>query len=135
MGNIQSLNKVSFQDMKNSIEKRHTIITVMKEGDDSCMIYGTVSIHREEEVINDIYNNDLTTPVIIYGYNDCDENIIQKYKQLKELGFVNVFIYPGGMFEWLLLQDIYTDNNFKTTRKELNLLKYKPRNNNKIDSI
>ena len=70
----------------------------------------------------------------ISGTN-CDENIIQKYKQLKELGFINVFIYPGGMFEWLLLQDIYTDINFKTNKKELNLLKYKPNNNNKIDSL
>lgn len=133
MGNVQSLNKISFHDMKQSISKNHTIITVMK--DESCTIQGTTSINREEEIINELYNNDLTKPIIIYGYNDCDENIIQKYKQLKELGFINVFIYPGGMFEWLLLQDIYTDVNFKTNKKELNLLKYKPNNNNKIDSL
>jgi len=39
-----------------------------------------------------------------------------------------VHIYPGGIFEWLLLQDIYGDDMFKTTSKELDILKYKPTN-------
>ena len=30
------------------------------------------------------------------------------------------------MFEWLMLQDIYGDNEFPTTKKELDFLKYKP---------
>ena len=29
------------------------------------------------------------------------------------------------MFEWLLLQDIYGDDEFPTTTKELDILKYK----------
>ena len=32
----------------------------------------------------------------------------------------------GGIFEWLLLQDIYGDDQFKTTSRELDILKYKP---------
>ena len=35
--------------------------------------------------------------------------------------------YPGGVFEWLLLQDIYGNDNFPTTKKELDILKYKPK--------
>ena len=44
-----------------------------------------------------------------------------------ELGFHNVFIYPGGIFEWLLLQDVYGDEDdaFPTTVKELDILRYK----------
>ena len=49
-----------------------------------------------------------------------------KYTQLVNLGFVNVYIYPGGLFEWLCLQDIYGDDEFPTTNKELDILKYKP---------
>ena len=30
------------------------------------------------------------------------------------------------MFEWLLLQDIYGNDDFKTTQEELDILKYKP---------
>lgn len=65
--------------------------------------------------------------IIVYGLNDCDESVIQKYKQLKKLGFTNVYVYLGGMFEWILLQDIYGDSNFKTTQKQLDILKFKPR--------
>ena len=43
-----------------------------------------------------------------------------------ELGFEEVYLYPGGLFEWLCLQDIYSDDNFKTTMKELDILKFKP---------
>ena len=43
-----------------------------------------------------------------------------------KLGFQKVFIYQGGMFEWLLLQDIYGHKEFPTTKKILDILKYKP---------
>ena len=45
-----------------------------------------------------------------------------KHKQLSELGFTNVSLYVGGMFEWLLLQDIYCEENFPTTQKESDIL-------------
>lgn len=128
MGNTQSLQKISFQDMIHCVERKYTIITVMKYDDNLCLIKGTVPIINEESIINEIYNKDLSTPIVIYGYNSCDENIIKKYIQLKELGFKNIYIYPGGMFEWLLLQDIYTDKYIKTNSKEMNLLKYRPPN-------
>ena len=43
------------------------------------------------------------------------------------LGFINVYMYSGGLFEWLLLQDIYGDEEFPTTKKDIDILKYKPR--------
>lgn len=128
MGNTQSLQKVSFQDMIHCVEHKYTIITVMKYDDNLCLIKGTVPIINEEPVINKIYSTDLSTPIVIYGYNSCDENVIKKYIQLKDLGFTNIYVYPGGMFEWLLLQDIYTDKYIKTNLKEMNLLKYRPDN-------
>ena len=64
--------------------------------------------------------------IIIYGKNSNDEKIYKKYQQLLTLGFYNVYIYMGGMFEWLLLQDIYGSAEFPTTSKELDILKYKP---------
>jgi len=42
------------------------------------------------------------------------------------LGFTNVYVYPGGIFEWLLLQDIYGENEFPTTKIEIDILKFKP---------
>ena len=50
----------------------------------------------------------------------------KKYQQLIALGFYNVFIYSGGMFEWLMLQDIFGNDIFPTNKKEFDFLKYKP---------
>ena len=63
--------------------------------------------------------------IIIYGQNCNDETIQKKYQQLLSLGFYNVFVYMGGLFEWLMLQDIYGNELFPTTKKELDLLKFK----------
>ena len=54
-----------------------------------------------------------------------DEKMYKKYEQLVALGFTNVYVYVGGMFEWLLLQDIYGSELFPTTSEELDILKYK----------
>ena len=45
-----------------------------------------------------------------------------------KLGFVNVYIYIGGLFEWLCLQDIYSKEEFPTNIYERDILKYKPVN-------
>ena len=55
----------------------------------------------------------------------ADDSIVRKYNQLTGLGLINVVVYPGGLFEWLLLQDIYGNDSFPTTKKELDILKYK----------
>ena len=54
-----------------------------------------------------------------------DNSTNNKYKQLTDFGFKNVFVYRGGLFEWLLLQDIYGEEQFKTTTKVIDILKYK----------
>jgi len=41
------------------------------------------------------------------------------------MGFKHLFVYIGGLFEWLCLQDIYGKDNFATDGEELELLKYK----------
>jgi hypothetical protein len=73
--------------------------------------------------------------IIIYGKNSNDELIYKKYNQLAGLGFVNVYVYTGGVFEWLMLQDIYGFDNFPTTSKQLDLLKFKPQKRLNISYI
>ena len=58
------------------------------------------------------------------GFDEI-EKMYKKYEQLVALGFTNVYVYVGGMFEWLLLQDIYGSELFPTTSEELDILKYK----------
>jgi hypothetical protein len=64
--------------------------------------------------------------IIIYGKNCNDDTINKKYQQLVSIGFTQVYLYVGGLFEWLMLQDIYGDELFPTNKKQVDLLKYKP---------
>jgi hypothetical protein len=93
-----------------------------------CLIQGTMPIEEEEMSMNAMLSepNGKDREIIVYGKNANDDTMHKKYQQLMGLGFKNVRIYPGGMFEWLLLQDIYGAASFPTTSKELDLLKYKP---------
>lgn len=133
MGNINSINtintnnikKLNFQDMQTIIKSKIIIINTLSEKEQECLIQGTINILDEVKILNECLNNSKDQNIIIYGKNCNDEKLFSKYKQLIDLGFTNVHIYIGGLFEWLLLQDIYGDENFPTTSKELDLLKYK----------
>ena len=82
---------------------------------------------NEENKINSLMKErKWNVNIIIYGKNWMDKKVNTKYEQLKKLGFQQVSIYSGGLFEWLLLQDIYGEELFQTTNKELDILKYKP---------
>jgi len=131
MGNINSINTINsikrynFEDMQTIIKSKNIIINTLPENNQDCLIIGTTNINDEVRTLNDCLNNSKDTHIIIYGKNCNDEKLFLKYKQLIDLGFNNVHMYPGGMFEWLLLQDTYGDENFPTTSKELDILKYK----------
>ena len=74
---------------------------------------------------NELLNNDINKNIVIYGKNCSDVTCLSKFKQLKNLGFKNIKIYMGGLFEWLLLQDIYGNEKFKTSSEQIDILKYR----------
>ena len=82
----------------------------------------------EENTINHLIDQyDFTSrKIIIYGKNTNDQTIEKKYDQICGLGFTHVYLYVGGLFEWLTLQDIYGFDEFPTTKKVLDILRYKP---------
>jgi hypothetical protein len=110
--------------------RHYILINTLPADQQDCLIKGTLSADQEERAINDALTKYVpgSPPFecIIYGANCCDLSPDNKRRQLLELGFglKEVKIYRGGMFEWLLLQDIYGCAKFATTKKELNLLKY-----------
>ena len=128
MGGIQSTKKVNYEDIQNILKSKSSDVLLLNSLDleeQKCLIPNTLDAYREEEKINSIIKN-LDTKIIIYGKNTSDKNIEKKYLKLIEIGFTNVYIYPGGLFEWLCLQDIYGNEDFPTTSDELDILKYKP---------
>ena len=117
MGNGIS-NLVNFELLKEMQKEGATIIHIMDENE-KVLILGTVVAEKESEKINKmISKNDYEKDIIIYGRNCHEyENLLKKQKQLASLGFKNIFIYLGGMFEWLLLQDVYGSKEFPTEKK------------------
>ena len=116
--------KINYEDMIIVIKKNECIINTLLPDAQDCLIKNTINYKLEEKFINDNMKN-LSSNIVIYGKNSNDETVHKKYTQLIQLGFANVFIYTGGMFGWLCLQDIYGSDEFPTTSRELDILKYK----------
>ena len=121
--------KLSFEDIQFAIRNRgeFVIINTLPVTDQSCLIENTISHVEEEQILNNLLTNyGFNQKIIVYGRNNTDNTINTKYDQLMNLGFQTVYLYVGGMFEWLCLQDIYGKEEFPTTTRELDILKYKP---------
>ena len=127
MGNTQSIKKINYEDMQTIIKNPEVyfIINTLPLSEQLCLIVNTTLANEEEMIINKFMKENKGIRIIVYGKNCNDENVNKKYQQLLSLGFYNIFVYFGGMFEWLLLQDIYGKDLFPTTKNELDLLKYK----------
>jgi len=128
MGNQSSIaKKVNFEDIQEIIQnkKKAIIINTLDPSEQNCLISKTIIISNEENMINTYLKRNKHINIIIYGKNAHQTKLFKKYEQLLKLGFINVYIYPGGLFEWLCLQDIYGKENFPTTTDELDILKYK----------
>ena len=127
MGNTQSMTKINYEDMQTVVKNPeiYLIINTLSPSEQQCLIVNTTPANDEESIINRFMKENKSIRIIIYGRNCNDETINRKYQQLYSLGFYNIFVYLGGMFEWLMLQDIYGKDLFPTTKKEVDLLKYK----------
>jgi hypothetical protein len=135
MGNSQLIQKINYEDVQYVIHNSevHLLINTLNENEQECLIPNTVNINKEIDLINKfIKTGNKLVKIIIYGKNCNDEKIFTKYTQLNSLGFYNIYVYSGGIFEWLMLQDIFGSIEFPTTKKEMDILKYKP---NKILNI
>lgn len=129
MGNSQSTQKINFEDLQFVLKnpESHILINTLHLLEQDCLIPNTINASQEEALFNKLIKaGNKNVKIIIYGRNCNDENIYKKQNQLTSLGFYNVYIYTGGMFEWMLLQDIYSNVEFPTTKKELDILKFKP---------
>ena len=126
MGMVQSIQKVNFEDIQNAVKYNIILINTLSIREQDCLIVNTIHCDSEEEILNKYLNLNPDICIYVYGKHNLDETAYKKYEQLIQLGFTNAYLYIGGLFEWLLLQDIYGDEDFPTTKKELDILKFKP---------
>lgn len=141
MGNKMTNVQISFDDIQQLIQKGNELsfpfllIHTLPENEQECLILHTLTSSEETQKINEILvggsemaMKKQNIKIFIYGRNSNDSSVLTKYKQLLMLGFPHVFIFSGGLFEWLLLQDIYGEDMFPTTGEPcLDFLKYKPK--------
>jgi len=129
-------NRINFEDVQAIIGSSNgsnntgmIMISTLPTEFQKCVIRGTIPAENEEALINniisgkDVRGENIT--VVVYGKNAADETVTEKYEQLIKLGMPRVCIYTGGMFEWLLLQDVYGGELFPTTGNELDILRYR----------
>ena len=92
------------------------------------LIAGTLTATEEEAFMNDYLSTyaENHKTIVLYGRNSCDDSPRRKRAQLMSFGISDVYIYSGGMFEWILLQDIYGVGEFPTTGVVADLLVYRP---------
>ena len=127
--NSNKFKKANFEDVQYAIHhpKEFIVINTLSSLEQDCLILGTIPAYQEENTINELVNR-IDIPdkrIIIYGRNASDSSPETKYTQLYKLGIPDITIYPGGLFEWLLLQDIYGYKTFPTTKKNADILAYK----------
>jgi hypothetical protein len=128
MGNVySSYSSYDFDVISNKIMSEYdmVLINTMPDTQQSCLIKTTIKANKETEYINELYKRNKKKEIIIYGKNHRDLKIIEKYNQLKKLGFTNVHIYFGGLFEWLLLKEYYGEINFPIDGKIGDISQYK----------
>ena len=109
----KKLNIEEMQTILKTPEKYIIIHTLMYDYQDY-ILPGTVPDTREESIINEMLTRiDIPDkPIVIYGKNARDETPETKAKQLKSLGIHDISVYSGGMFEWLLLNEVYGHTEF-----------------------
>ena len=129
MGNSTSVKKINFEDMQKIInDNNYILISTLPKDKQYCLILNTLNVDEEITVFNDILKNgENNKNIVIYGENSCDNSVLKKYNQLLQLGFNQIYVYVGGLFEWLLLQDIYGKDIFLTSNYESDIIKYKGR--------
>ena len=123
MGNIP-IQRINFEDIQFAQKNNSLIINTLPSTEQSLLIAGTISCEKEIKAVEVAIQK--KESIFIYGRHCNDETIYLKYEQIRKLGG-KVYLYAGGLFEWLLLQDIYgSEFSTTTTFKTVDLLKYKP---------
>lgn len=125
MGVMYSLPSYNYHQLQERMKDEIVLINTIPITRQDCLIKGTLKAINEVDYMNKLLKVNKNKEIIIYGIHHTDLSVIAKYNQLKKLGFKKVHIYFGGMYEWLLLQDVFGSINFQTDGIIQNIVDYK----------
>ena len=117
MGAGPSAERITFEELQRLQQGSGAlIISTLPITEQKCLIARTLLPAAEERTLNDcLKRGESSRVIVVYGRNATDMSVEKKHKQLSGLGFSQVRLYVGGLFEWALLQDIYGAKLFPTT--------------------
>lgn len=121
-GAVSKISRIGFEELQQKLPQS-VLINTLPIHEQDVLIRGTMTAQQEVSKVEFALQHKM--PIIIYGKNARDASVYTKYEQLLTIGHAQVFIYPGGLFEWMLLQDIYGKDAFPTTSTCLDLLKFR----------
>jgi hypothetical protein len=128
---MPSLPLIGFEDVLHALNRKddYVLVNTLPLTNQSVLIKGTLAASEEEAFFDEYLNKyvEKTKTVVLYGMNSCDTTVHEKRTQLLSLGISDIMVYSGGLFEWLLLQDIYGQTEFPTNSKAADLLIYRPK--------
>ena len=126
MGVMYSMPSYNYHQLQDRMKQNDIIlINTLPLTRQDCLIKGTLKAFIEVEYMNKLLKTNKNKEIVLYGIHHTDVSVVQKYNQLKKLGFTNVHIYFGGMYEWLLLQEVFDTINFQTDGTIQNIVDYK----------
>ena len=127
MGLSPSIIKINYEDMQMIVQKPeiYLLLNTLPKHEQHCLVFNTLHADDEEIVINKYLKQNKNIKIVLYGRNCNDESVSKKCQQLTSLGFSTIYVYNGGLFEWLLLQDVYGKDLFPTTSSEFDFFKFK----------
>jgi predicted RNA-binding protein with PIN domain len=128
MGNQITTSSYHFEKVQAQIQNKDPniiFISTLDKTQQHCLIQGTLSIEEEIKTINEWMKKRQKGTIVVYGKNHSDPSVYKKFKQLTQQSKCSCYIYLGGLFEWLLLQEIYGCALFPTQGSENDLLKFR----------
>lgn len=121
MSSLPVLERATFDDVS---DPRYLLINVLSENEQDVLIQGTVSCTDEVAGVEKAIQE--KKGIIVYGRNNHDDRVWVKYTQLKKLGG-KPKVYVGGLFEWILLQELYGNERFPLTSYKFDPYQYSPK--------
>ena len=87
MGQNISINRINYENIQKFIKNKDNnnliLINTLETTNQECLIYKTVNINDEINIINGyLKKNNKTINIIIYGMNSSDDSVVNKYNQL-----------------------------------------------------
>jgi hypothetical protein len=125
MGVMYSMPSYNYHQLQDRMKFDIVLINTLSLSKQDCLIKGTIKAFVEEEYVNKLLKTNKNKEIVVYGIHHTDLSVIKKYNQLKKIGFKNVYIYFGGMYEWLLLQEVFGVINFQTDGNIKDIVEYK----------